>query len=106
MKPITVEDMLQIGHASGLDNLEAAYSYLLLHSDLFFNLSTLNSDLKDLRKNLVDAGLTEVCPEGVCLINITIQEAADRLGIVLKDIDYADIEIRDFTSDDDDDIFG
>lgn len=84
MKELTIEEMLQIGHGCGLSHLEEAYANIMNHYDLFFPIEGFVEARANFNKKLEDAGLVEDTPFGKELCDISIVDAAAKLGIELK----------------------
>jgi len=86
MNDLTVEGMLQIGHGCGLKTLDEAYGNVIRHYDVFFPVQNFSEARDAFNKKLIDAGLTEETPDGRELLNISIKDAADKIGFKLEDI--------------------
>lgn len=89
MKPLTVEDMLQIGHGCGLVRVEEAYNNVMNHYDCFFPIEGFGAARSAFDKLCIEAHLTEEFKDetgsGRRFRDLAIVDAAKELGIVLRD---------------------
>ena len=91
MNPMTIETMLQIGYGCGLSSIDEAYSQVMQHYACFFPVDGFDPSLSTFNQLLIDAGLTYQKFDADVpynrLKNISIVDAANQLGIILKEIE-------------------
>lgn len=89
MKPLTVEEMLQIGYDCGLNYIDEAYGQIMCHYDAFFSIANFAEERKAFEDKIEAAGL--VHEDGQYLKHLTISEAANQIGYTLAEIDWDSI---------------
>lgn len=78
MKP-SVKDLLEIGKGCGLEHIEEAYNNYMLHYDLFFSLDNYREQYNELIKELKSFCLLEETEDGLYLVDISIEEALEKI---------------------------
>jgi hypothetical protein len=86
MQPLTLEDMLQIGHDCGLTYIDEAYSQIMCHYDAFFRIDNLAQERKTFEDKLRAANLVD--ENSQYLKYLTISEVANQIGYTLTEIDW------------------
>lgn len=92
-------DILQLGYECGLNTLDEVYSNVLSHYDLLFTEETFDEEYTELLEELAKEGFL-VESDGVSnnakeLIDISIKDAAKKIGYTLKEIDIPSDEYYD-----------
>lgn len=77
-----VREFLEIGKGCGLDHIEEAYNNYMLHYDLFFIIDKYAEQYKEFIDELHEHNLLETTDEGLMLLDISIDEALERIDVV------------------------
>lgn len=94
MKPMTIEDTIQIGYDCGLTTLDEAYSQIMLHYDCFFLISDFAAQRATYDKLFFDAGFVEKDHEGSRIKDITLVDAAKQIGYEIKPFELVEQVIQ------------
>jgi len=94
-----ITDILQMGYVCGLNTLDDAYSNILRYYDLLFTEETFDEEYIELLEELAKEGFLQEA-DGISnnakeLIDISIEDAAKKIGYTFKEIDIPNDEYYD-----------
>jgi hypothetical protein len=88
---LTARAVLQMGHDCGIEDVEAVYSMIMCHYDGFFRIAFIEHDISEFLWMLKEAGFISFYMGVGTWAEGTIVEHANRLGIILEEIDWSTI---------------
>jgi len=86
MKPLTIEQTIQIAHDCGLNWLDEAYDNVMRHYDCFFEIARLNEQIAAYDKLFIDRRYTIAKGDHSIIRPLLIVEVAQDLGYTFQEL--------------------